>query len=92
MEEEAVEKEVYAETRIPLILQSYNDIFSSFDPRSYSEKAISVDFIEEAQRASMYKNGDRIELTLAIPKKIRNLNDESKIKKRIIIKFNISLN
>ncbi|MBI2151367.1 hypothetical protein HYU21_01420, partial [Candidatus Woesearchaeota archaeon] len=42
--EERIEFEV-REGNISLVLDSYDDIFSDFDPRDYSEKALSEDFL-----------------------------------------------
>lgn len=67
---------------ILLILDSYEDLFSDFDARSYSEKALSVDFLEECKKASLDKKG-RINLKLFVPKNKRNSSDEIKIKKRM---------
>lgn len=67
---------------IPLILDSYQDLFSDFDPRPYSEKALSEDFLFECKKASAEKNG-RIHLKLFLPKSKRNSLDEIKIKKRL---------
>ena len=35
------------EGNVSLVLESYNDIFSDFDPRNYSERALSDDFLIE---------------------------------------------
>ncbi len=67
---------------IPLILDSYEDIFSDFDPRPYSEKALSEDFLVECKKASTEKKG-RITLRLFTPQQKRNSIDEIKIKKRL---------
>ena len=67
---------------ISLVLNSYNDIFSSFDPRVYSEKALSDDFLIECEKAAVDKEED-FELRLLIPRHKRNINDEIKIKKRL---------
>lgn len=67
---------------IPLILESYEDIFSDFDPRDYSQRALSGDFLNECRKASADKNGE-IVLKLYVPKGRRNLVAESKIKKRL---------
>ena len=40
---------------IPLVLDSYDDIFSDFDPRPYSERAMSGDFLLECKKASAEK-------------------------------------
>jgi hypothetical protein len=67
---------------IPLILDSYDDIFSDFDPRPYSEKALSGDFLLECKKASADKRG-KIKLRLFVPKQKRSSIDEIKIKKRL---------
>jgi hypothetical protein len=66
---------------IPLILDSYDDIFSDFDPRSFSQRALSGDFLLECKKASSDKK--KIELKFFIPRKKRNLKEEIKIKRRL---------
>ena len=79
---EEVENLEIKQGNISLILDSYNDIFSSFDPRSYLERALSDDFLDECKRAARDKD-DAIELRLLIPKDKRNLKEEWKIRKRL---------
>jgi len=67
---------------IPLILNSYDDIFSGFDPRPYSQRALSKDFLIECQKASEDKKG-KIELKLILDKNKRKIKDEEMIIKRI---------
>jgi hypothetical protein len=67
---------------IPIIINSYNDIFSDFDPRPYSQRAISGEFLNECRKASNDKKG-KIEVKLFIQGKKRNLKDETKIKRRL---------
>ena len=67
---------------VSLILDSYNDIFSSFDPRAYSERALSDDFIDECKRAIRDKE-DEFELRILMPREKRNLREEQQIKKRL---------
>src|SRR3989344_2937331 len=70
------------EGNISLILDSYDDIFSDFDPRDYSVKALSEDFLNECKRAARDKN-DKLELRFFVPKKKRNLIEEVMMKKRL---------
>lgn len=72
----------FREGNISLILDSYDDIFSDFDPRPYSEKALSDDFLIECKKAARDKE-DRLELRFLIPKNKRDYKDEIKIKKRL---------
>jgi hypothetical protein len=69
-------------SNIPLVLNGYTDIFSDFDPRPFTERALSDDFLLECKHAAREKE-EGLELILAIPKNKRSLNDESKIKKRL---------
>jgi hypothetical protein len=72
-----------SQENISLKMANYNDIFSSFDPRKYSERALSVDFLEEAKRASIDKPSGEIELRILLPDKERDLDAERTIQKRL---------
>jgi hypothetical protein len=76
-----VERKRFQRT-ISLSLDDYNDIFSDFDPRSASVRALSVDFLEEAKRASMDKD-EGLELNLLIPKEKRSFRKERIIEHRL---------
>ncbi|MDD5192085.1 MAG: hypothetical protein PHH54_01345 [Candidatus Nanoarchaeia archaeon] len=67
---------------IGLILDSYDDIFSDFDPRPYNVRALSDDFLLECKKASVDKNKE-LELRFLIPKHNRNTSDEYEIRKRL---------
>lgn len=82
--EEAKEGSEYnaKEGNISLILDSYDDIFSDFDPRGYSERSLSDDFLAECKKVALDK-GEKLELRIMVPRKLRNVRDELKIKKRL---------
>lgn len=86
-EEEKINSVKFREGNISLVLDSYDDIFSDFDPREYSIRAMSDDFILECKKAALVKQ-NKIELRLLIPKIKRNRADEIKIKKRLKEYFN----
>ncbi|MBI2045517.1 hypothetical protein HYT23_05665 [Candidatus Pacearchaeota archaeon] len=75
------------EGNISLILDSYDDLFSDFDPRPYVQRALSDDFLVECKKASVVKKS-KIELRMMIPKHKRNHFDEVKIRKRMKEHFN----
>jgi len=84
MEKELVSKEEFTMlSKISLTLSSYDDIFSDFDPRKYSERSLSDDFLEELGRASKDKNSGNIELRFLIPASKRNITEEQLIKRRL---------
>lgn len=69
-------------SEISLWLDTYDDIFSDFDPRPYFQRILSDDFLFEAKKASRdTKSG--IELKFLIAKDMRNAEKEALIKKRL---------
>jgi hypothetical protein len=67
---------------VSLILDTYDDIFSDFDPRPYNQRILSEDFISEAKKAARDKTTG-IELQFMIPQQLRNERSESLIKQRL---------
>lgn len=67
---------------ISLILDSYDDLFSDFDPRPYSQRALSDDFLFECKKATRDKEA-KLELRFIVPKQKRDMDDEIKIKRRL---------
>jgi len=78
-------------SKISLILDTYDDIFSDFDPRPYDERGLSDDFLSEAKKAVTEKPSGIIELKFLIPATKRNITDETIIKNRLIEYFNNKL-
>lgn len=81
-----MKKEVRTRLKTPEIilrLNSYDDVFSDFDPRLYTQRALSVDFLEEIERASRDKNMGQLELNFLISKYKRDGHKENQIKKRL---------
>ncbi|MBN1156856.1 hypothetical protein JXA85_04515 [Candidatus Woesearchaeota archaeon] len=68
---------------ISLRLDTYDDIFSDFDPRPYSQRALSDDFLFEAKKVSRGKPSGTIELNFLIPSWMQNKSQEVTIKKRL---------
>ena len=67
---------------VNILLESYESIFSDFDPRPYSERSLSDDFLVEAKKATKDKKGG-VELKFMINHKLRNIRTEGVIKKRL---------
>lgn len=67
---------------ISLVLDSYDAIFSDFDPRPYSERSVSDDFLVECRRAVHDKDGLE-ELRLLIPAHLRKPSEEVMVKRRL---------
>lgn len=71
-----------SDSDVVLELDDYNDLFSDFDPRHYSNRALSVDFLDEANRAFQDKNQTGLKMNFILPRKKRNFITEESIKKR----------
>lgn len=70
-------------SEVSIILDTYDDIFSDFDPRPFSQRSLSDDFLREAGKASKDKNPDKLELRLLLPSLQRDQKNEAIIKKRL---------
>lgn len=70
-------------SEISLWLDNYDDIFSDFDPRPYSLRSLSDDFLLEAKKASRDKDENRLELRFLISENQRDPKVEATIKKRL---------
>ena len=68
---------------VSLWLDTYEDIFSDFDPRPYAHRALSEDFLAEARRAVLDRRDEVPELLFLVPAPARNLNDEIIIRRRL---------
>ena len=78
---------IIASHEVSIWLDSYDDIFSDFDPRPYSERSLSDDFIKEAKKVSREKFLKINELKLLIPEGKRNIEQESVITKNLHANF-----
>ena len=68
---------------IAIALDTYDDIFSDFDPRPYAERELSEDFLKEIQRRYMEDKRGRFEIHFTVPSMERDATEETLIKKRL---------
>lgn len=68
---------------VSILLDSYDDIFSDFDPSAYSERTLSDDFIFQVKKISGDKSRSKLSVKLLLPANIRNETDEKAIIKRL---------
>ena len=89
----AVEKieDAPAFREITITLDTYDDIFSDFDPRPYYERELSEDFIKEIHRRYMEDKRGRFEVHFTIPFSERDAKEEALIKKRLREHFAIQM-
>jgi hypothetical protein len=76
-------KQFLENAKISLWIDSYNEIFSDFDPRPYSKRELSIDFISEAKRFVRENLKGNFDLVILMPKDIRDFKNEVIIKKRL---------
>ncbi len=80
-------KELLKMAEISIWIDVYDDLFSDFDPRPYSQRALSDDFLREAKKASEDKSTGTVELRFLAPAEQRNFAEEKLIKKRLLTHF-----
>ena len=81
----AKEKTIRPEDKkvVSLWLDDYENIFSDFDPRPFSQRALSDDFLIEAKKvAHEYKTGE-FDITLLVPAGKRDIPMEKIIRGRL---------
>lgn len=70
-------------SEISIQLDTYDDIFSDFDPRPYHQRAISDDLLIEIKKACKVKSTGEIEIKFLIPPHKKNYEEELLIKRRL---------
>lgn len=70
-------------SEVRIWLDSYDELFSDFDPRPYSQRIMSDDFISQMKKITNEFLGKKVTLKLLIPENIRKKEDETTINKRI---------
>lgn len=83
MPEQETETKQQRMREITIRLDTYEDIFSDFDPRPYSGRELSDDFLKEIQRRYMEDKHGRFEIHFTIPSSERDTKEEALIKKRL---------
>ncbi len=74
-------------TEISVLLNSYDDIFSNFDPSEYTERTLSDDFIIQSKKIFRNKSGNKMSLRLLLPANKKNEQQEKVIIKRLHFYF-----
>lgn len=78
--------------QVQIAIDTYDDLFSDFDIRSYQERFFSNDFLGELKmRTNRPLDGKALAIKLAIPSNARNHDDETIILNRIREFFAIRL-
>jgi hypothetical protein len=72
-----------AQSEISIWIDTWDDIFSDFDPRPLSQRALSIDFLDEAKRASREKRDGQLVLHILAPTAIRSAQNEGMVRKRL---------
>ncbi|MBN1793184.1 hypothetical protein JW826_05880 [Candidatus Woesearchaeota archaeon] len=77
-----VSPELFARSNVALRLERYEDVFSDFDPRPFSERALSDDFLAESRKVARDKRGS-LELELLVPEALHQSAIDAKVRKRL---------
>jgi hypothetical protein len=76
-------KKVIQTAEMALWLDGYDDMFSDFDPRPYSERSLSDDFLVEMKKAAFGRGKDSDELKFLLAPEVRDHKLEEVIKERL---------
>jgi hypothetical protein len=68
---------------VQLTLDSYQDLFSDFDPRPYAERGLSDDFLHELRSAVKEVSMEDFEMIFSLPAKERDKDLEKIIEERL---------
>ncbi|SDL30218.1 hypothetical protein SAMN04488034_103125 [Salinimicrobium catena] len=91
IDKSALAREEKEQARVTVWLDSYDDLFSDFDPRSYSKRALSDDFIAQAKKLIREESRGRDFLwQLLLPASVRNSAHEAVIAERLPLIFSRS--
>lgn len=70
-------------SEISIWVDTYDDIFSDFDSRTYAHRTLSDDFLFEVKKISKENRKGSLELKILIPEGMRNTREESVIRSRL---------
>lgn len=85
------EKQTNESVEISIWLDTYDEIFSDFDPRPYSKRTISDDFILQVRKVVKDQYKKKMTLILLLPESVRNEQDEQVITEQLH-KYFITIN
>jgi len=68
---------------VDIALDSYEELFSDFDPSPFSRRAFSGDFLKELMRRYSETRHGKFEVVFSLPKAVRNRETEALIKERL---------
>lgn len=69
--------------KVDMALDSYDDLFSDFDPSPYQRRLLSEDFLSELRRRYASTGESEIAVNFTLPRSVRNEKTEQLIKKRV---------
>jgi hypothetical protein len=79
---------VLNKAEISIWLDSYDDIFSDFDPRPVSVRSLSDDFVSQVKKTQRESKAEKAVLKLLMPSALRKTEEESRIIDRLHTYFN----
>lgn len=84
------EKQNSEYTEISIWLDAYDEMFSDFDPRPYSKRTVSDDFILQVRKVVKDQFKKKMALVLLLPESIRNEQEEQVITKHLHEYFEVN--
>jgi hypothetical protein len=76
-------KHNFRRATISIVLEDYDSVFSDFDPRPYSMRDVSVDFLDECKRRVQKTSKGGFEINILVPSKFYSEQTNMIIMKRL---------
>lgn len=80
---EMIDQRKHDLNEIAIVIDSWDDVFSDFDPRPLSQRTLSEDFIEEMKRRYRETRTGEFSITIYLPDGLRNANSEKMVRQRL---------
>ena len=73
---------------VAIVIDTWDDVFSDFDPRPLNERTVSGDFIDELKKRYREKHGRELVIKLYAPEDLRDEESELMVTRRLKRHFN----
>jgi len=78
-----IEQRVRDLKEIAVVIDTWDDIFSDFDPSPLNQRTVSGDFVEELSKRYRETRGKNFTITIYAPLALKNLESERKVSQRL---------
>jgi len=78
-----IEQRVRGLKEIAIVIDTWDDVFSGFDPRPLNQRTVSGDFVDELKKRYQENCKGDFTITIYAPQFLRNLESEKMVSQRL---------